>query len=340
MRKLLNTLYITNENVYVSLDGENVVCKQDGKIIFRIPFDNLESIVCFSMLGCSPALMGKCVKDNIALSFVNPYSGKFLARACGETRGNIHMRINQIDVFRQNDIELSRNTIAAKFHNCIAVIKEMIRNKKELGEDREITNVIKILEEGIEKILLVEEKDTLMGIEGNCAHHYFNVYGKLFSEHGIGGTFKARNKRPPLDPVNAVLSFLYTMITIDYGSALETVGIDPYIGYLHSIRSNRQSLACDMVEESRCLAEKFVLTMFNLRILGEKDFDTYETGAVLLNDDGRRKVLTKWQEKKKTTIVHPYLKKKIALGLVPYVQANLLTKYLRGEIDEYQCFLL
>ncbi len=152
-------------------------------------------------------------------------------------------------------------------------------------------------------------------------------------------SFTYRNQRPPLDPVNALLSFMYTVYTNEFASSLFTVGLDPYIGYYHALRSGRVSLACDMVEECRCIVERFVLTLLNLRIITEEDFETQISGAVLLNKDGRKKVLTKWQEKKRTEIVHPYLKQKMQFGLLPYIQSNLLAKYVRGEADEYPCYL-
>jgi CRISPR-associated protein Cas1 len=179
-----------------------------------------------------------------------------------------------------------------------------------------------------------------MGIEGNCAKAYFDIFDKLILQQKEDFKLNSRTKRPPLDNVNAVLSFLYTIYTYDYASALETVGLDSYIGYYHSLRSGRSSLACDLVEETRCIVERLVLTMINLKIITVSDFEKQVTGAVLLNKEGKRKVISRWQEKKRTDIVHPYLKQKIKLGLLPFVQSNLLSKHIRGEINEYPCFLM
>lgn len=181
--------------------------------------------------------------------------------------------------------------------------------------------------------------EEIVGIEGNCAQNYFSIFDKLITNKKVPFTFEFRSKRPPLDPINAVLSFVYTLSASEYASALETVGLDSYIGFCHALRSGRVSLAYDLVEEARCLAERFTLTLFNLQILSEKDFEKQISGAVWLNDDGRKKVLSRWQERKRNDMVHPVLKQKIPIGLLPYVQSNLLAKYVRGDIEEYPPFL-
>lgn len=339
MRKLLNTIYVTNEEAYLCLDGENLVCKVDNEIKFRIPFDNIENIVCFSYLGCSPAIMGKCVSKVIPINFVSP-NGKFLAKVCGETKGNVFLRVSQIDKFRECGLLLAKNTLAAKFSNSIQVIKRTLHDNADLRDDDQIKTVLNILLNGIDQVFKADSVETAMGIEGNCARQYFSVFNKLITNPKVSLNFECRTKRPPLDPVNAILSFIYTLFTNEFAAALETVGLDSYIGFLHSLRSGRNSLACDLVEETRCLIERFVLTLINLQIVTEKDFDKQISGAVWLNEAGRKKVLLRWQEKKRTDIVHPYLKQKIPFGLIPYVQSNLLAKYVRGDIKKYPCFLL
>lgn len=339
MRKLLNTIYVTNESAYLSLDGENLVCKVDGEDRLRIPFENIENIVCFNYIGCSPALMGKCVGKTIPINFISP-QGKFLAKVCGETKGNVFLRVAQIERFRESGIELSQNTMAAKFSNCRQVLRRTLHDNLTLREDNEIKNVMEVLEQGIEKVFRAETVEEIMGIEGNCARNYFSVFGKMITNSKSDFSFEYRTKRPPLDPVNAMLSFVYTLMTSEFAASLETVGLDSYIGFCHSLRSGRSSLACDLVEETRCVVERFVLTLLNLQIIGENDFERQISGAVWLNDDGRKKVLSRWQEKKRSDIVHPYLKQKIPLGLLPYVQSNLLAKYVRGDIKEYPAFLL
>lgn len=339
MRKLLNTIYITNEFAYLTLEGENLVCKIEDADKIRIPFDNIENIVCFNYNGCSPALMGKCVSKSIPINFISP-QGKFLAKVCGETKGNVFLRVSQIDVFRAKSIVLTQNTMAAKFSNTRQLIRRSLHDNPKLREDEEIQFVLEILSDGIDKVYLADSIEEIIGIEGNCAKHYFSIFDKLITNEKVPFTFTLRSKRPPLDPVNAVLSFVYTLATSEFASALETVGLDSYIGFCHALRSGRSSLACDLVEEARCIVERFVLTLLNLRILSEKDFETQISGAVWLTDDGRKKVISHWQEKKRTDMLHPYLKQKIPLGLLAYVQSNLFAKYIRGDIDEYPCFLL
>ena len=338
MRKLLNTVYVTNELSYLSLDGENLVCKVDNETKLRIPFENIENIVCFNYVGCSPALMGKCVENCISINFVSP-TGKFLAKVCGGTRGNVFLRVAQIEVFQRDGLKLAQNTIAAKFHNTRHLIKRSLHDNPSLREESDISNIVSTLTSGIDYIYRSESFDELRGIEGITARSYFEIFGRLITNAQSPFKFENRTKRPPLDPVNAALSFTYTLLTNECASALETVGLDSYIGFFHTLRSGRESLACDLVEELRSIAERFVLTLLNLKILGEQDFDNQISGAVWLNDEGRKKLLTKWQEKKRETIIHPIIKQKIPFGLLPYVQSNLLAKFVRGDVSEYICFI-
>ena len=339
MRKLLNTVYVTNELAYLTLDGENLVCKIDGEIKLRIPFENIENIVCFNYIGYSPALMGKCVGKTIPINFISP-QGRFLAKVCGETKGNVFLRVAQIDKFRQHGLVLAQNTMAAKFSNTRQLIRRTLHDNAGLREDEEIQKVLEALSTGIDQVYEAQSVEEVIGIEGYCAQQYFSIFDRLITNKNVPFSFQLRTKRPPLDPINAALSFVYTLATSEYAAALETVGLDSYIGYCHSLRSGRVSLACDLVEEARCLVERFVLTLLNLQILGEKDFEEQVSGAVWLNEEGRKKVLARWQERKRSEMMHPYLKQKIPMGLLPYVQSNLLAKYVRGDVDTYPSFLL
>lgn len=338
MRKLLNTIYVTNEQAYLTLDGENLVCKIDGTEKLRIPFENIENIVCFNYIGCSPALMGKCVGKTIPINFISP-QGRFLAKVCGETKGNVFLRVAQIDRFRENGRELAQNVMAAKFSNTRQLIRRTLHDHEELRGHPELGRAVEVLTDAIDKVFDAQDINEIVGIEGYCAKVYFSVFDKLITNRKVPFTFEFRTKRPPLDPVNALLSFVYTLATSEYAAALETVGLDSYIGFCHTLRSGRSSLACDLVEESRCIVERFVITLLNLQIIGEGDFERQISGAVWLNDEGRKKVLSRWQEKKRSDMVHPYLKQKIPLGLLPYVQSNLLAKYVRGDIEDYPPFL-
>lgn len=339
MRKLLNTVYVTNDMAYLSLDGENLICRIDGEIKLRIPFENVENIVCFNYLGCSPALMGKCVDRTIPINFISP-QGRFLAKVCGETKGNVFLRVAQLDKFKEQGLSLIQNTISAKLSNTIQLLKRSMHDQPALRNDEAMQKAIQCQRNGIAQIYEAQRPEEILGIEGYCAQQYFSVFQKLLINKRVPFTFELRTRRPPLDPVNAALSFVYTLATAEFSAALDTVGLDSYIGYYHTLRSGRASLACDLTEETRCLCERFVLTLLNLKILGEKDFERQISGAVWLNDEGRKKLLSHWQEKKRSDMMHPYLKQKIPMGLLPYVQSNLLAKYVRGELEAYPPFLL
>ena len=339
MKKLLNSLYILDETAWLTLDGENIVCKCEDNEKFRLPFSNLEDIYCYSYLGCSPALMGKCMEMGINISFISPH-GKFLARVQGKTKGNIFLRKAQFERFAKPDIILPQNTVAAKLSNTRYLIKRSMKDYPNLDNDGELSKCIEYLESGIEHVYEMSDNETIMGLEGSCAKSYFNIFDRLILSQKDDFLITGRFKRPPLDPVNAVLSFLYTIMTSSYTSALESVGLDSCYGFYHALRSGRSSLACDLVEETRCIAERLVLTLINLKKLNINDFERQESGAVYLTKDGKKKVLTAWQEKKRSTIIHPYLGEKIQLGLIPFVQSSLLAKYVRGEIEEYPCFLM
>lgn len=339
MRKLLNSLYILDETARLTLDGENIVCKKENDEKFRMPFSNIEDIYCFSFLGCSPALLGKCAEYGIAVNFFSP-SGQFLARVQGKTKGNIFLRKAQFEKFAAPDALLWQNTVAAKLSNTRYLIRRSLRDYPSLDEDGRLSACIAELESGIDRVYELNDKEMIMGVEGVCAKAYFGVFDRLILQQKDDFRLNARTKRPPLDPVNAALSFLYSVLTSQYASALEGVGLDSCYGFYHALRSGRSSLACDLVEETRCIIERIVLTMINLKQLKPEDFEKQESGAVYLTKDGRKKVITAWQDKKRSTIVHPYLNTKIPLGLIPYVQSMLLAKYVRGEINEYPCYLM
>lgn len=341
MKKLLNTLYVTDEQIYLSLDGENIVCLKDNSAVFRIPFANIDSVCCFGYLGCSPALMGKCAENGITINFMSP-SGRFLARVTGKIKGNVYLRKQQIEVSEDGEKSLAfvRNLIAAKLRNTQFVIKRTLRDHPEVDTDGAVKKCVDMLDGAIENVYREYDKDVLRGIEGNCAKAYFNIFDRLILAQKDSFRFFERNKKPPLDKVNAVLSFLYTVYTGEYASALESVGLDPYIGMFHTLRPGRCSLACDLVEEGRCSVERAVLTMINLKMLQDGDFEVQPSGAVFLNDKGRKTVITEWQDRKRKDIFHPVIKQKIRFGLLPYVQSNLLAKFVRGEIPEYLPFLM
>ena len=336
MRKLLNTLYVTREEGYLSLDGENVVLTEGGKELVRLPFTNLESIICFNYPGCSPALMGKCAKENIGLCFLSP-SGRFLARVTGETKGNVFLRKQQLEKFGDAEVQvgLIRAILSAKLKNTRSLLLRSRRDHPETDADGALTHCAEVLSANLERISGEEVPDVLRGLEGESAKAYFSVFDRLFVQQREAFRLFARSKRPPLDRTNAMLSFLYTVCTNDIASALECVGLDPYIGVFHTLRPGRASLASDLMEEFRSSVERLVISAVNLKIIQEDDFEEQVGGAVLLNEEGRKKVITLWQNKKREVLFHPFLKEKVQFGLFPYVQANLLAKFVRGELPYY-----
>ncbi len=341
MKKLLNTLYVTSENSYLALDGENVVVLEDKTEIGRLPLHNLEGIVSFGYRGTSPALMGACAERNISLCYLTP-QGKFLARVSGKTRGNVILRQQQYDSSKEEaqSLEIAKTCILGKVYNARGVLERGIRDHSLQIDVEKVKAASAFMKNSLEMIRDCQSKEQLRGYEGEAASIYFGVLDELILQQKKDFYFHGRSKRPPMDNVNALLSFVYTLLTNSITSALETVGLDPYVGYLHTERPGRASLSLDLVEELRAvLADRFVLSLINKKIVSKKNFSHKENGAVLMDDELRRKVLTEWQNKKKETITHPYLKEKVEWGMVPFVQAMLLARYLRGDLDGYPVFL-
>lgn len=341
MRKLLNTLFITHPEAYLALEGETVVVWQELEKLGQFPLLILDGIVCFSYKGASPALMGACGERGIQLTFLTP-RGKFLARACGKNRGNVLLRKEQ---YRVSDdpsasCRIARCFIFGKVHNCRWVVDRTIRDHGLRVDEEALRSAAAHLSNCLPLLLNCDSLEELRGLEGMAAQVYFNSFDQLILNQKESFSFSCRSRRPPLDRVNAMLSFGYVLLAGDCASALESVGLDPYVGFLHRDRPGRQSLALDLMEELRCvMVDRFVLTLINNRVIQAEHFEIRENGAVSLTDDGRRKFLSSWQERKQTEITHPYLKEKIPWGLVPYAQALLLARYLRCDLDGYPPFL-
>lgn len=341
MKKLLNTLYVTSENSYLSLDGENIVVFEEKTEVGRLPLHNLEGIVSFGYRGTSPALMGACAERNISLCYMTP-QGRFLARVIGKTRGNVLLREQQYASSKNEEISLSiaRNCIIGKVYNARWILERAIRDHSLQMDVDKVKNASDKLKNSLKYIQNCQSKEQLRGYEGEAATVYFGVFNELILQQKKDFIFGERNRRPPLDNVNALLSFVYTLLTNSITSALESVGLDPYVGYLHTERPGRASLSLDLIEELRAvLADRFVLSLINKKMVNGKSFVRKENGAILMNDEARRKILTEWQNKKKETLTHPYLQEKIEWGMVPYVQAMLLARHLRGDLDGYPVFL-
>lgn len=341
MKQLLNTLYVTTPHSYLSLDGENIVIYLEEDVQKRIPLHNLDNIVCFGYRGASPALMGACAERKIGLCFLTPH-GRFLARICGPVHGNVLLRTRQYQMSGEpaQALPVAKMFLYGKIHNSRWCL-ERVKRDHPMRIDTEAVNLsICQLKGAVSMLSEAASRDELMGIEGRAAKSYFQVFNELILRNEEDFYFDGRNRRPPLDPVNAMLSFVYTLLGNEIAGALETVGIDPAVGFLHTLRPGRSSLALDLLEELRApLADRFVLSQINLGQVGKEDFLQKENGAFYLKDDARRKLLSAWQKRKQETLLHPYLKEKIPWGLVPYAQSMLLSRFLREDLDAYPPFL-
>lgn len=340
MRKFLNTLYVLNKDAYLSLEGENIVLLCNKAEIGRVPLHTLEGIVCFSYPGASPALMGKCARLGVDLSFFSP-QGRFLARAVGEERGNVLLRQTQ---YRIADSEAesclyARNFILGKVYNARWVLERATRDHPQRVPVEQLKQTSAQLAAALPLLETCEDLEQLRGLEGEAAQRYFDRFHALILQQKEDFVFTSRSRRPPRDNVNALLSFAYSLLANDCAAALEGVGLDPYVGFLHRARPGRRSLALDLMEELRAVyADRFVLSCINQKVVNAKQFEKQENGAVLLTEDGRRAFLHAWQLKKREVITHPFLKEKLSWGLVPYVQALLLARTLRGDLDVYPPF--
>lgn len=340
MRKLLNTLFVLTENSYLSLEGENVLVNREKAVLARFPLHTLEGILCFSYAGASPALMGACAERGIDLCFFTP-RGRFLARVAGETRGNVLLRQAQ---YRAANAEaescrFARNFLLGKVYNGRWVLERATRDHPQRVPVRQLKTLSGRMAAILPLLQSCAVLGQLRGLEGAASQQYFDGFDSLILQQREDFCFAGRSRRPPLDPVNALLSFSYVLLARECAAALEGVGLDPYVGFLHRPRPGRQSLALDLMEELRCVyADRFVLTAINQKLLSAKHFLRQESGAVLLTDDGRKAFLSAWQRRRQETITHPFLGEKLAWGLVPYVQALLLARTLRGDLEEYPPF--
>lgn len=341
MRKLLNTLFITSEKAFLSLDGETVYVEIDKEKAGQFPLHTLENIICFTYNGATPAFMGACAKRGINLAFYSPF-GKFLCRIVGESQGNVLLRKQQYRISDNQNAGclIARNFILGKVYNCCWSIDRSLRDHGLRINEERCRKARQYLTDALNKIRQEEDMDSLRGLEGECASVYFGVFNELILNQKDDFCFKGRNKRPPLDNVNAMLSFGYSLLANDCAGALEGVGLDSYVGFMHRDRPGRKSMSLDLMEEMRAVSvDRFVLTLINNRQIKKEHFQTAESGAIEFTEEGKKKFLTAWQERKRDTITHPYLQEKICWGLVPHVQALLLARHLRGDIDGYPPFL-
>lgn len=341
MKKHLNTLFVTTQGAYLGKDGETVAVKIEQKTVLRIPIHTLDGIVCFGSVGCSPYLMGFCAENDVAISFLTEY-GKFLAMVKGPVSGNVLLRRKQFRMADKPDVsaQVAGFVLTGKIANCRTVLERSLRDHSEKMNQPLVKGVSNRLSMYIQKELQKDDLDSLRGIEGDAAHQYFSVFDEMIFQQQDAFAFSGRNRRPPTDRVNCLLSFVYTLLVHDVRSALESVGLDPAVGFLHRDRPGRPGLALDMMEEFRpFLADRLVLSMINRSQVRPDGFTIKESGAVHMDDDTRKTVLTTYQKRKQESLVHPFLNEKIQIGTLFFIQALLMARFIRGDLDGYPPFI-
>lgn len=341
MKKLKNTLFVLSEDVYVTKDGDNVVIRKDDVITGRYVLRSLDNIICFNYAGASPSVMDACGEFGVGLSFLSP-RGKFLAHVVGMNNGNVLLRREQYRIAddKVRSVLYARMFLFGKVYNAYQVLDRACRNHALRVDVENIRQTQELLKIRLHEIIACTDDQVLRGLEGEAAQLYFRHFDELILQQKDDFYFSGRNKRPPLDRINAMLSYVYVILSHECASALESVGLDAYVGFLHTDRPGRASLALDLIEELRAFfCDRFVLTLVNKQMIHAKHFVIEDTGAVFLSDEGKKIVLSEWMKNKQIEIEHPYLKEKISWGLVPYVQAMLLARCIRGDMDAYVPFL-
>ncbi len=343
MKKLLNTLFVMTQGSYLAKEGESLLVRVEGETKGRFPVHNLAGVICFGNVLCSPFLLGHCVKNDIEVSMLTE-NGRFLCRVTGPVSGNVLLRREQ---YRWADnpeksAEVARAVLIAKIANCRTVLQRSLRDRPDAGGNEALQNACKRLADALQRLRSDEtlDLDSLRGIEGDSGHAYFANFANLITSTDDAFSFHERTRRPPTDPVNALLSFLYTILAHDVRGALESVGLDPAVGFLHRDRPGRPSLALDMMEELRpVVADRLALSLINRAQLKPQNFQIQTGGAVVLDEKGRKIVLRAYQERKQEEIRHPFLDEKIKFGLIPYTQALLLARFIRGDLDGYPPYI-
>ncbi len=341
MRRLLNVLFVTSQGAYLHRERESLLVEIDGETRMRVPVHTLEGVVCFGQVMVSPQLMELCAERNVTISFLSQ-NGRFWARVQGPVSGNVLLRRAQYRLADnpESSAQIAQAVVIAKIYNSRVVLQRLLRSHPSCEGADEVNQAVCHLAEQLGALARPQPLATLRGTEGEAARRYFRVLHHLVLAQKDDFRFEVRNRRPPLDNVNALLSFIYTLLVHDISSALESVGLDPAVGFLHCDRPGRPGLALDMMEEFRpFLADRLALSLINLKQVTGAGFVKTETGAVHMAEETRRQVIRVYQERKREEIVHPYLKEKIELGLVPYAQALLLARYIRGDIDGYPPFM-
>ncbi|MBR0577138.1 type I-C CRISPR-associated endonuclease Cas1 [Proteiniclasticum sp. BAD-10] len=342
MRKLRNTLYITQDDMYLYRDGETIVLEKDRVKVKQLPIHNLEGVVFLNHATVTPQVLELCSSHQVHVSYIS-HTGQYLVKIQNPTQGNVVLRRDQYRIAddKNHSLRIAQSFCIGKIFNSRVVLQRLLRDHHDKVPTREVENSISLLQNSIRKVTYTNTLFDLLGLEGDAAKNYYQVFDHLILSKDQGFVFSGRSRRPPKDEVNALLSYFYMLLAHEVESALETVGLDPQVGFYHQIRSGRSSLALDMMEELRpFIVDRFVVTMINNKEISKKDFFVQENGGYLIAQEAKSKLLQKWQIRKNDMIVHPYTKEKIEVGLIPYVQALLLARYVRGEMDAYPPFLM
>jgi len=340
LKKLLNTLYITTQGAWLSREGETAVVTVDHEVRQKLPIHNIGSIVCFGQINATPAFLGFCAERGVAVSFFTEY-GKYLMRMEAPVRGNVLLRRQQYRLAdnEQESAKIARSVLIGKIFNSRVVLQRAAREESTLYPDQ-LQKTVDSLALSIKDLGKTASLDALRGIEGDAARQYFDVFDHLIVSQKEDFEFTDRNRRPPMDNVNAMLSYAYTLLAHDVASALEGVGLDPAVGFLHRDRPGRPSLALDLMEEFRSwFADRIVLTLINRKEVLGKQFSKSESGAVDMGEEARKSLLLAWQKRKQDELTHPFLEEKVPIGILPHIQAQLLARYIRGDIDAYPPFV-
>jgi CRISPR-associated protein Cas1 len=341
VKRHLNTLFVTTQRAYVAREGETIVVRVEGETKLQVPVLALGGLVCFGQVSCSPAVMGFCAERGVVVTFLTEH-GRFLARVEGPISGNVLLRREQ---YRRADDEagtcaIARSIVAGKLANSRAVLQRSARDRPDGAGAADIEAATARVAQLIGQLQAIASTDEIRGIEGLGARCYFDVFDHLIAQQKEDFSFHERSRRPPLDNVNALLSFVYTLLVHDLRGALEGVGLDPAMGFLHRDRPGRPSLALDLMEEFRSwFADRLVLSLVNLRQVAGRDFKKTESGGVVMDDEARKVVLVAYQKRKQDEVLHPFLEEKTTVGLVPHLQALLLARHLRGDLDGYPPFI-
>jgi CRISP-associated protein Cas1 len=342
MKQILNTLYVQTQGAYLRLDHETLKIEVEKEQKFQVPLHHLGSIVTFGNVLISPFLIHKCAEEGRSIVWLTEY-GRFKGRLTGSTTGNVmlrqaqHLAVNE----HQKSLEIARFVVAGKLQNARNILMRAAREANDAGERNALSNAAKAHAQQIRSTEAASDIEQLRGIEGYAAKEYFGNFTPMIRQHRSAFEFTVRSKHPPLDPINALLSFVYTLLTNECISACESVGLDPQVGFLHTLRPGKPSLALDLMEELRVLlADRLALTLINRSQIQPENFTERPGGAIYLNEEGRKTVLAAYQKRKQEEVTHVVVDQKVPLGLVPHIQARLLARHLRGDLASYQPFIL